>query len=596
MDKLTPEQRRRNMQANKSKGTRIEIQLGKALWSNGLHYRKNDKTVYGRPDFVFKKARIAIFCDGEFWHGKDWDIHKSDHKSNCELWISKIERNIERDKEVNRQLIMLGWTVFRFWESEIITDANKCATMVKESVNKKLQNFEYDGITMAEIVKDEKNRYRIFGKHSLYDDGSIIPFDEQLAIITHYFQNINTPKSVPFKKKAIGLMEDIFNVTNLYRGIRLSLILESPLQYNLFTDLLDIPFPAPENPKFTFIDLFAGIGGFRIAMQNLGGKCVYSSEWDEQAKKTYLANYGEVPFGDITKETTKQFIPDEFDILCAGFPCQAFSMAGKKLGFEETRGTLFFDVAEIIRRKQPKAFFLENVKGLMIHDLRTGMCPNLGFSIKSRLGNSSTLINSSMATNFTYEITGVDLSHKQIYEINSIDSKSKIRDKLLKIKELGGSFHFIGVDSDVFNNNLVMIDSCLPQIVSELLLLYFSGEGSRLNDLVQLLQNNNPIGYNTENHHKFYEYKIKRLLSDAALGMIPATVWTGIFDANGGYLVVKEDGDILCYHLYNRNEFESYLLNTSYIDTPSSERHGFGSIIERNGKLIFKLNLQVRFL
>lgn len=368
MDKLTPEQRRRNMQANKSKGTRIEIQLGKALWSNGLHYRKNDKTVYGRPDFVFKKARIAIFCDGEFWHGKDWDIHKSDHKSNCELWISKIERNIERDKEVNRQLIMLGWTVFRFWESEIITDANKCATMVKESVNKKLQNFEYDGITMAEIVKDEKNRYRIFGKHSLYDDGSIIPFDEQLAIITHYFQNINTPKSVPFKKKAIGLMEDIFNVTNLYRGIRLSLILESPLQYNLFTDLLDIPFPAPENPKFTFIDLFAGIGGFRIAMQNLGGKCVYSSEWDEQAKKTYLANYGEVPFGDITKETTKQFIPDEFDILCAGFPCQAFSMAGKKLGFEETRGTLFFDVAEIIRRKQPKAFFLENVKGLMIHD------------------------------------------------------------------------------------------------------------------------------------------------------------------------------------------------------------------------------------
>lgn len=233
---------------------------------------------------------------------------------------------------------------------------------------------------------------------------------------------------------------------------------------------------------------------------------------------------------------------------------------------------------------------------IMIHDLRTGMCPNLGFSIKSRLGNSSTLINSSMATNFTYEITGVDLSHKQIYEINSIDSKSKIRDKLLKIKELGGSFHFIGVDSDVFNNNLVMIDSCLPQIVSELLLLYFSGEGSRLNDLVQLLQNNNPIGYNTENHHKFYEYKIKRLLSDAALGMIPATVWTGIFDANGGYLVVKEDGDILCYHLYNRNEFESYLLNTSYIDTPSSERHGFGSIIERNGKLIFKLNLQVRFL
>ncbi len=105
-----------------------------------------------------------------------------------------------------------------------------------------------------------------------------------------------------------------------------------------------------------------------MAMQNLGGECVFSSEWDEQAQRTYYANYGEVPFGDITKETTKSFIPDDFDILCAGFPCQAFSLAGKRLGFAETRGTLFFDVAEILRRKQPKAFFLENVKGLAVHD------------------------------------------------------------------------------------------------------------------------------------------------------------------------------------------------------------------------------------
>ena len=143
---------------------------------------------------------------------------------------------------------------------------------------------------------------------------------------------------------------------------------ESVSEWSLFPELTKIPFPCCNNPKFTFIDLFAGIGGFRIAMQNLGGKCIYSSEWDRQAQKTYLTNFGEVPFGDITKERTKQFIPDNFDVLCAGFPCQAFSLAGKKRGFEETRGTLFFDVAEIIRRKRPKAFFLENVKGLMIHD------------------------------------------------------------------------------------------------------------------------------------------------------------------------------------------------------------------------------------
>ncbi|MEH6406240.1 MAG: DNA cytosine methyltransferase, partial [Leeuwenhoekiella sp.] len=114
--------------------------------------------------------------------------------------------------------------------------------------------------------------------------------------------------------------------------------------------------------------LFAGIGGFRLALQNLGGKCVFTSEWDKYSKKTYQANFGEIPFGDITKQETKNYIPENFDVLCAGFPCQAFSIAGRRGGFEDTRGTLFFDVAEIIKSKQPKAIFLENVKGLRNHD------------------------------------------------------------------------------------------------------------------------------------------------------------------------------------------------------------------------------------
>jgi DNA (cytosine-5)-methyltransferase 1 len=133
-------------------------------------------------------------------------------------------------------------------------------------------------------------------------------------------------------------------------------------------DVEGVPFPAPAKPLFTFIDLFAGIGGFRIAMQQLGGQCVFTSEWDKDAQKTYLHNFGESPYGDITREAVKQNIPDGFDLLCAGFPCQAFSIAGKRGGFDDTRGTLFFDVAEIIRRKQPKAIFLENVKGLRSHD------------------------------------------------------------------------------------------------------------------------------------------------------------------------------------------------------------------------------------
>lgn len=117
--------------------------------------------------------------------------------------------------------------------------------------------------------------------------------------------------------------------------------------------------------NFTFIDLFAGIGGFRLAMEKLNGKCVFSSEWDKKAQETYEANFHETPHGDITK-INAQDIPDH-DILCAGFPCQAFSIAGRKGGFDDTRGTLFFDVARIIKHKQPKAVFLENVKGLKMH-------------------------------------------------------------------------------------------------------------------------------------------------------------------------------------------------------------------------------------
>lgn len=131
---------------------------------------------------------------------------------------------------------------------------------------------------------------------------------------------------------------------------------------------LKAPFLSPKSAKFTFIDLFAGVGGFRLALQNLGGKCVFSSEWDKNAQITYKTNFGDTPFGDITLDETKEKIPADFDLLCAGFPCQAFSIAGYQKGFSDTRGTLFFDVEQIIQKHKPKAIFLENVKNLVAHD------------------------------------------------------------------------------------------------------------------------------------------------------------------------------------------------------------------------------------
>lgn len=134
-----------------------------------------------------------------------------------------------------------------------------------------------------------------------------------------------------------------------------------------------VPFPNPENPRFTFIDLFAGIGGFRLAMRDCGGACVFSSEFDPYAQETYKANFGETPAGDITKQETHDLIPANFDIVCAGFPCQAFSLAGKRQGFKDnfkglSRGTLFQEVVKICVDHRPRAVFCENVKGLYIHD------------------------------------------------------------------------------------------------------------------------------------------------------------------------------------------------------------------------------------
>ena len=186
------------------------------------------------------------------------------------------------------------------------------------------------------------------------------------AVITHFLHNSKNGVSQFYKKDAVKFTKEILQYEYPKEEIS-NIVAEEALQYGIF-DTFDIPFPPVENPKFKFIDLFAGIGGFRLAMQNLGGKCVFTSEWDKDAKRTYKANFGERPFGDITKEETKGFIPDGFDLLCAGFPCQAFSIAGKRGGFDDTRGTLFFDVAEIIKKHKPKAIFLENVKGLRSHD------------------------------------------------------------------------------------------------------------------------------------------------------------------------------------------------------------------------------------
>lgn len=195
----------------------------------------------------------------------------------------------------------------------------------------------------------------------------IEPENYGIAALTHYLHNSKNGVSKYFKKEALKHVKKALEYKYPDEKITLK-VAEEALQLILFDFKNEVPFPEPETPTFKFIDLFAGIGGFRIAMQNLGGKCVFTSEWDEQAKKTYQANFGELPFGDITKPVTKSFIPNDFDVLCAGFPCQAFSIAGYQKGFADTRGTLFFDIEQIVEKHKPKVVFLENVKNLVSHD------------------------------------------------------------------------------------------------------------------------------------------------------------------------------------------------------------------------------------
>jgi len=253
------------MQKVRSSATSIENLLEDELKKSGLNFSRPEQlieNIEGNPDFVIPRYRIAIFCDGDFWHGYQFD--KTKIKSNNEFWSAKIERNTLRDKEVNYGLQEKEWKIFRFWEHDIKSNSKSCV--------------------------DQVQAY------------------------------INTTKP-------------------------------------------------QEDHLFTFIDLFSGIGGFRIPLEMLGGKCLGFSEIDKQAIEVYKKNFfgfnneEELELGDITKIEKLPF--QEIDLIVGGVPCQSWSVAGKMRGFDDPRGKLWDDSIRVIKLNKPKAFIFENVKGLV---------------------------------------------------------------------------------------------------------------------------------------------------------------------------------------------------------------------------------------
>ena len=291
--------------------------------------------------------------------------------------------------------------------------------------------------SLFDFCKKKADKVQIYGEETLDENGNIIPFIDQAAIMTHYLQLHNKNIDMPYAAQAEGILNlwyEFIKGENSKKNCGMVAESAAGMQTYLFPDLFQAPFQAPANPKFTFIDLFAGIGGIRCGLElaakekGLKPVCVFTSEIKPYAVKVLQENHpGETITGDITKVETKN-IPD-FDILCAGFPCQAFSSAGKRQGFADTRGTMFFEVERILKDKRPKGFILENVEGLVNHDggktlqVIVDRLAALNYKFDFRVLNS--------------KYFGVPQERKRIYIVGSVNETPNLNNFPMKESKLG---------------------------------------------------------------------------------------------------------------------------------------------------------------
>ena len=243
---------------------------------------------------------------------------------------------------------------------------------------------------------------------------------------------------------------------------------------------------------------------------------------------------------------------------------------------------------------------------IVIHDTLTGQTPKQGFSIKSEIGSAPTLVNASLLTNFHYRLTK-PLTKEQVEFVNNMKVKqgskqvTDVMGRLSKIKEFGAELQFCGIqpnknNENVFLENLILVDSCMPQILAWLLYTSFSTGERKLDKLTEMITEANPMGFPMTVNTKHYEAKVKRLLLDFALGMLPGQPWEAT-DLASGVLVVKPSGDIDCYHVLYKDTLEEYLFHDLKFETASASRHEFASIeIDSKGNQNFALNLQIRFI
>ena len=337
----TAEQISYNMSRVKEKNTAIELLFEEELKRRGIvTYVKNQKGIPGKPDFSFIARRIAVFCDGDFWHGYDWENTRNTIHSNRDFWIPKIEKNIARDARVNAALEENGWTTLRFWGHEIKKNLIQCVDILE-------------------------------------------------AVL----------RRVPV-------------------------------------------------PPFRTIDLCAGIGGIRRGFELTGQfHNVLSAEVDKYARKTYRHLFGDDPNNDITSDNFKELVDStEYDVLLAGFPCQTFSRVGKEEGFDdETKGQIFFHIAEIIKRTRPFCFFLENVDRLVTHDS----------------GKTFKTISDMLVNKLGYYVIGIKRADSGMLEYNPKDFVRNSRD--FGVPQNRPRTYIIGFDTERFSvDKLKTLPASIP--------------------------------------------------------------------------------------------------------------------------------------
>jgi type II restriction enzyme len=290
---------------------------------------------------------------------------------------------------------------------------------------------------------------------------------------------------------------------------------------------------------------------------------------------------------------------------------QIKTTSGKPFTSEKTEDFMkVISVERLKSRRRNKADII-----IQIHDIQTGYKPEVGFSIKSKLGEPATLLNASKATNFIFKIVGkrdkLEYIKKNLVAIQGVKKPTNqnksigVKEILFEIEKLECGLKFCATD-DRFSNNLMMTDSLMPIIISKMLTTYYSGKTKNtLKAIVEQLINDNPLSIQQEKATIFYTHKVKSLLCAIALGMVATVEWNGTDEATGGYIVVKENGDVVAYHIYNRDKFKDYLFINTKFETsqrfdslPPSKKKGFdyGYIYGNDDKLFIKLNLQIRFL